>query len=139
MAEAADETQKNNVAVTDEVGKTILEKQREALNRELAQFTKSLEEVRKNRERYTEMVEIDKEVWAMRLDPKQAAKKDAHRVFVYEDNPRFWELVLKKAKFQYEEDMARAEGMFKSFDAQEKMQLEQVESSKKKLAEIEAN
>lgn len=136
MAEKANEEQENNVQIHDDIGEELIEGQRESIEVELKHFKEQLEEAKKTKARYEMLWELDKEIYEIRLQDGAQEKKPEHKEFVYEDNPRFWELVKKKVEIEYEQEKVKAQATLERFDYQIKQLNESIESSEKKLNEL---
>lgn len=123
------------VEVQDELGDDITELTKDQLKKEIENFKKNLEQLDKDKENYEKQWEVDKELHQIQLEG------DNHMLinptYKYQQNPRYWELVKEKLKYQIRQQTAQAEGYLKSIELRKKPIIEQLESSQEMLDKLE--
>jgi len=133
MAEKVDETKANNVGVTDGIGEDIIKAQKEALVKEIELFEDNLKKVDKTEERFVKQWERDNKLWLIRL-------KGINKIipiFEYEKDPEYWVLMQDVVNDQYTQDKFLSESKIKHFEIQRHDIQEELQSSIKKLLELE--
>lgn len=138
MAVAADKNRENDVKEKDDIGKNVIAKQVEAWQREYKEFSKRKKDAEEMLERFHLLWGIDKKIYEMRLEEGAHVKKPEHRHYVYEDNPKFWDIVREKLEIEFDAECQKAEHTIKQYEKQIEEAQKQIESAAEKLKEHDA-
>jgi hypothetical protein len=108
--------EKEMVGVNDDLGTEIAERQLESLKEQLVMYEKSIERSIKEREDYIEQCEVDETVWQIRLKDGNHEKLEDKKQFKYELDPKYWEMVRKKAEYEYRNHRSAYDSTLKRFE-----------------------
>jgi len=101
------------------------------LKNDVEAYGKALDKAIKDKEHYIKQLDVDKELWSILEQP--GVIKKIKPVFIYEENPRYWELQEKKFGFKLDMDKAMAEGQLKQLEDNIKYTTEALEGAKEKV------
>lgn len=129
------EEDKNYVGIKDEIGKEIIESQKESLKVEIQTFEEGLKNVLEAKKNYEDQWLVDKEVYELLLEGDNLKSLNPTQKFQTID--RYWELQKLKLQYKYREDKFLAEQRLKGYDEKIKEIQEKLELAKKTLQKIE--
>lgn len=138
MATLADPNKKNNMKHKDDsIGAVSYEQIVKNLNKEIVDFERELESIEKGRKYQDEQWAVEDELYRMKIDgfkPVPGTEK-----YVFEQNPRWWELQRNMIEFKYKEQKHYADAKKVEYDKREKIIKEQIQSIKDKLKDMESD
>jgi len=125
----------SNIGIQDELGMEALEQAKVQLNKEISTFTENVESLTKGKENYIKQWEVDKRLAEIQLEGDNLMPFEPK--IPLEANKEYYELVKQKIAFKLRFDTHQAEEQLKAYDIQIATMQEQIDSSQKKLKELE--
>ncbi len=118
----------------DEIGEVTVEELKKILVQDISQYEDKLVKIEADRKNYKDQLKVDQELWSILLN-KDTYKK-VNPDYVYEQNPRYWELQYIKLEHKLKSEQMRAESTMQQFDYEEEMIGKDLEDKKSKLADL---
>lgn len=122
------------MGVQDDLSEVSIEQLKSTIERELISYAEKLEDNRKAKENYEVQWRVEEELYELRLDGDNCRKVEP--TFVYEDNPRYWELVKSLTEFKFREEKHLAEQRLEDYDRQYDLLKERIAEREEQLAEM---
>ena len=135
MATKSDPTKDNGYKVDDDIGQEMIASTIENLKKEVEMYEKNLPEREKGRERFIQMWERDKRMYELMLENDNHKKISPD--WNYELSDEYWDIRKSQLQDKFEQDKHMSEAKIEEFDVSIEAIKEELESSKKQLAELE--
>lgn len=126
----------SEVGVMDSNGEQIVSEQRGAFQKEIEMYENNIKTLEQGRDRYKDQWDIEAQVYAIRLEGDNA--KAVSPKFKYEQDPRYWKLVKKITEYEFFQEKHQAESRLSGYEQRIKDTMNQLNSTRAKLAELEA-
>lgn len=128
-------TTKNEVGVSDEIGAEILIQQRKEWKTELDMFQNELEEKTQGLERHNMLWEIDKRL--MELQLVDGGLELLRPVYKFQQGEEYAQLVTKQAKAKFEWECVKTQGVVEKMEKSIELIKEQIASLEENIAKNE--
>jgi tryptophan 2,3-dioxygenase len=120
------------IGVIDDLGVDSLKELQTTIERELEMYNEEIESLAREKKNYKDQWDIEDEMYQIRLSGNVKIQPD----FVYEDNPRYWELVTKMVEYKYRQEKHLAEERIADFDRRADIMRERIADREEQLQEL---